>query len=159
MQVQTIDDGMEIGLGLVALVATVMGTLAVISRYFFALPISFSDEIVTYLVVWGLLIGVGVGERQNIHIRATIIVERLSPRVQLWLARTTLVLTLVFGLIMIWFGGLITWQRYSLHEVSPTILQFPQWIARACIPVGFLLVACAAVAHFRRPTEAKTEAV
>lgn len=156
---RAIDDAALIALGLVALVATVMGTLAVISRYFLSLPISFSDEVVTYLVVWGMLVGVGIAERENIHIRATIITDRLSPRVQLWLARATLVLTVAFAAVMIGYGGTITWQRWSLHEVSPTILQFPQWVARLCIPVGFALVALAALAHLKRPAEARTEAL
>lgn len=159
MQRRAIDDWPLLALGLVAFVATLMGTLAVVSRYFFALPISFSDEIVTYLVVWSMLMAIGVGERENIHIRATIITERLGRRAQLWLARVTLVLTVAFGLVMVWYGGTITWQRYVLHEVSPTILQFPQWVARISIPLGFLLVALAAIGHLKRPPEAKTEAV
>lgn len=159
MKQRTIDDWGLLGLGLVALVATVLGTLAVVSRYMFSLPISFSDEVVTYLVVWGMLVAVGLGERENIHIRATVITERLAPRTQLWLARAGLVLTLAFAAVMIWYGGQITWQRYVLKEVSPTLLQFPQWVARLCIPVGFALVALAAVLHLKRPVEAKTEAV
>lgn len=154
---RSIDDWALLGLGLVALAATVLGTLAVVSRYMFSLPISFSDEVVTYLVVWSLLVAVGVGERENIHIRATVLTERLGPRGQLWLDRATLVLTLGFAAVMIWYGGQITWQRYALNEVSPTILQFPQWVARLCVPIGFLLVAFAAVRRLRRPTEARTE--
>lgn len=159
MQRRTIDDWALLALGLVALIATVMGTLAVITRYFFSLPISFSDEVVTYLVVWSLLIAVGVAERENVHIRATVVTERLGPRTQLWLSRGDLILAIAFAAVMIWYGGLVTWQRYVLHEVSPTILQFPQWVARICVPLGFLLVAYAAVRHLKRPTAAKTEAV
>ena len=154
-----IADWSLLALGLVALAATALGTLAVVSRYIFSLPISFSDEVVTYLVVWSLLVAVGVGERGNIHIRATVITERLGPRTQLWLDRATLVLTIAFAAVMIGYGSQIAWQRLVLNEVSPTILQFPQWVARLCVPVGFLLVALAAVRRLRKPTEAKTEAV
>ena len=159
MKHKTIEDWCLLALGLVALIATVLGTLAVITRYMFSLSISFSDEIVTYLVVWSMLIAVGLGERENIHIRATIIIERLGPRTQLWLTRGTLVLTVAFAFVMIWYGGLITWQRHTLGEVSPTLLQFPQWVARLCIPVGFLFVAIAALANLKQPPEAKTETV
>jgi len=159
MSRRTIDDWALLALGLVALVATALGTLAVVTRYLFSLPISFSDEVVTYLIVWSMLIAVGVGERENTHIRATIITERLSPNAQLWLDRATLVLTIAFALVMIGYGGLITWQRHLLNEVSPTLLQFPQWIARACVPAGFLLVAYAALRRLRRPTQARTESV
>lgn len=159
MQRQTIEDRALLMLGLVALIATAMGTLAVVSRYLFSLPISFSDEVVTYLVVWSLLIGVGVGEWQNVHIRATIVVERLGPRTQLWLTRATLVLTVAFAAVMIAYGGLITLQRWHLNEVSATTLQFPQWVARVSIPVGFLLVGVAALLRFKRPSVAKTESL
>lgn len=159
MQRPAIEDRALIVLGLVALVATVMGTLAVVSRYLFSLPISFSDEVVTYLVVWSLLIGVGIGEWQNVHIRATIVVERLGPRTQLWLARATLLLTVAFAAVMVGYGGLITWQRWQLNEVSATTLQFPQWVARLCIPVGFLLAGLAALLQLKRPADAKTESL
>ena len=159
MKRRTIDDWALLALGLVALAATVLSTLAVISRYFFSLPISFSDEVVTYLVVWSLLIGVGIGERENVHIRATIVLEHLGPRTQLWLTRATLALTLAFALVMVWYGSLITWQRFALHEVSATILQFPQWLVRISVPVGFALVAFAVLRQIKRPTPPKTEAL
>jgi TRAP-type C4-dicarboxylate transport system permease small subunit len=138
-------------LGAVGLAATVLGTLAVVSRYLLSLPISFSDEVVTYLVVWALLIGVGLGERENSHIRATIVLEMLGPRAQRWCEFTTLLLTMSFALVMIWCGGLITYQRLALGEVSATVMQFPQWIARASILVGFTLALFATLSRLRKP--------
>lgn len=159
MKRRSFDDWALLALGLAALVATVLGTLAVVSRYVFSVSFGFSDELITYVVVWSLLIGVGLGERDNVHLRATIVIDRLSPRTQRWLARLTLLLTAVFGLVLVWYGGMITWQRYTLNEVSATILQFPQWMARISVPLGFAMVTWSALCHLRRPLEIKTEAL
>ena len=139
-----------LALGAVGLAATVLGTLAVVSRYAFSLPISVSDEVVTYLIVWALLLGVGLGECEDTHIRATILIDKLGPPGQLWANRLTLLLTLVFAAMLAWYGGQIAYQRLALGEVSATMLQFPQWIARASIPVGFAIVFLAATARLRR---------
>ncbi|NDG43021.1 MAG: TRAP transporter small permease [Betaproteobacteria bacterium] len=158
MSKRSISDIGVLTLGAVGLAATTLGTLAVVSRYTLSLPISFSDEVVTYLVVWALLIGVGLGERENTHIRATIVLEMLGPRAQRWCEFATLLLTVSFALVMIWCGGLITYQRLALGEVSATILQFPQWIARASILVGFALALVATLSRLRRPA-ARVEAI
>lgn len=147
-----------LALGAVGLAATVLGTLAVVSRYAFSLPISFSDEVVTYLIVWALLLGIGLGEREDTHIRATILLDKLGPRGQRWANRLTLLLTLGFAAVLVWFGTQIAYQRLQLGEVSATTLQFPQWVARACIPVGFAMAFLAAAARFRRREVAPGEA-
>ena len=158
MSRRSISDIGILALGAVGLAATALGTLAVVSRYTLSLPISFSDEVVTYQVVWALLIGVGLGERENTHIRATIVLEMLGPRAQRWCEFATLLLTVSFALVMIWCGGLITYQRLALGEVSATVLQFPQWIARASILVGFALALFATLSRLRRPA-ARVEAI
>lgn len=137
-------------LGAMALVTTLIGVVAVMTRYAFTMAISFSDELITYLIVWATLIAFGLGEFSNEHLRATVLVERLSPRWQSALSWLSLVLTLLFAAMLVYYGIEIAWQRHLLNEVSPTALQFPQWIARAAVPVGFGIACIALVARILR---------
>src|SRR5690606_7345002 len=54
-------------LGAMALVTTLIGVVAVMTRYAFTMAISFSDELITYLIVWATLIAFGLGEFSNEH--------------------------------------------------------------------------------------------
>ena len=111
---------------------------------------SFSDEVVTYLIVWGTLIAFGVAEFSNEHLRATVLVERLSPSWQAALSWLSFVLALLFAALVVFFGIEVAWQRHVFNEVSPTALQFPQWIARAAVPVGFAIACIALLTRVRR---------
>lgn len=137
-------------LGAIAFAATVLGVLAVVSRYGFSVAFSFSDEVVTYLIVWGTLIAFGVAEFSNEHLRATVLVERLSPSWQAALSWLSFVLALLFAALVVFFGIEVAWQRHVFNEVSPTALQFPQWIARAAVPVGFAIACIALLTRVRR---------
>lgn len=131
-------------LGIVGFAAALLGIAAVVSRYLFALPLSFSDEIVTYLIVWGFLLGVGLAEADESHIRATILLDLVSPTWRRLMVALSLVLGIGFALLVAWYGMQVVQQRHMLGEVSATVLRFPQWVARLCIPVGFGIVVIAA---------------
>jgi len=150
MNSQNLRDKGTILLGAVAMAATLLGVVAVVSRYVFTYTISFSDEIVTYLIVWGTLIAFGLGEFLNEHLRATVLLERLSPGWQMALSRLTLTLGLLFGALLVYFGVEIAWQRYLFNEVSATVLQFPQWIVRAAVPMGFIIACLGLLARCKR---------
>ena len=137
-------------LGAIAMAATVLGVLAVLARYALETTFSFSDEVVTYLIVWGTLIAFGVGEFGNEHLRATVLLERLSPRWQAALSWVTWLLTLLFAVALVIFGTEVAWQRHVFNEVSPTVLQFPQWLARAAVPAGFLIAIAALLSRIKR---------
>lgn len=132
-------------LGAVGIVATMLGTAAVISRYVVSLPLSFSDEVVTYLIVWAFLIGIGLGEAQKAHIRATILLDAMKPNWQRITNIFSLAVGIGFAIVIVWYGAMIVQQRFMLGEVSATVLRFPQWVARLCIPFGFGLVVLAAI--------------
>ncbi|MBO9356123.1 TRAP transporter small permease subunit [Bordetella petrii] len=136
-------------LGAIALAATVLGVLSVLSRYLLATTFSFSDEIVTYLIVWGTLIAFGIGEFSNEHLRATVLLERLSPRWQTALGWVSFGATLLFAVLLVAYGVEIAWQRHLFNEVSPTVLRFPQWIARAAVPAGFLIAIVALLSRIK----------
>lgn len=149
MQSSHIRDKGLILLGAVAMAATALGVLAVFSRYAFSLTFGFSDEVVTYLIVWGTLIAFGMGEFLDEHLRATILVDKLSPRARRALARLCALLGLAFAGLLAWFGIEVAWQRHLFNEVSPTVLQFPQWIARASVPAGFAIAFAALLLRAR----------
>lgn len=137
-------------LGAIALVATLLGVVAVTSRYAFSMAFSFTDEVITYLIVWAMLIAYGVGEFSNEHLRATVLVERLSPTWQKAMSWTSTILTLLFAVMIVYFGCEVAWQRYLFNEVSPTSLRFPQWFARASVPLGFGIACIALLSRIRR---------
>jgi len=137
-------------LGAVALVTTLIGVLAVVSRYAFTTTFSFSDEVITYLIVWATLVAFGLGEFSNEHLRATVLLERLPAAWQAALSRLSLVLTLLFAGSLVVFGVDVAWQRHVFNEVSPTALQFPQWVARAAVPAGFAIACVALLARVGR---------
>ncbi|MCD0504070.1 TRAP transporter small permease [Bordetella petrii] len=137
-------------LGAVALASTLIGVLAVVSRYAFTMAFSFSDEVITYLIVWATLIAFGLGEFWNEHLRATVLLERLPPAWQAALSKVTLALALAFAGVLVYFGVDVAWQRYLLNELSPTALRFPQWIARMAVPAGFAIACIALLVRARR---------
>lgn len=145
MRERKLVDGGLLVLGAIGSVATLLGIVAVVSRYVIDLPLSFSDEVVTYLIVWAFLLGVGLGEAENSHIRATILLDAVRPSWRRVMVTISILTTIGFALLIVWYGTVIVHQRFLLGEVSPTMLRFPQWIARLCIPIGFALVLIAAL--------------
>ncbi|NYT24369.1 TRAP transporter small permease [Alcaligenaceae bacterium] len=138
--IKKINDLAVIALGVVALAATILGAAAVFARYVLSASVTASDEIVTYLIVWGMLISFGVAELSNQHLRATILLDKMSAAHQGRLLLFSRILGILFAAALVYFGVEVAWQRYLFNEVSPTLLQFPQWVSRAAVPVGFLFV-------------------
>lgn len=127
-------------LGFVGLIATILGSYNVGGRYFFNSSSASAEEVIIYLIIFCYLIGIGLGEFNNSHIRATVLTDLLSHRNRKICSFISSGATLLFAILMIWYGAEIALQRYSIGEVSATSLMFPQWIVRLSIPIGFFMV-------------------
>ena len=101
----------------------------------------------------GVTFALGCAYLQDKHVRIDILREHLSPRTRLWIERILLLAIMIpFALVIIWFGGRMTWLSYVQGEGSRAALGLPyRWIVKATLPVGGILLFLACVCRLLRP--------
>lgn len=124
----------------------VLGTLAVVSfeviaRYIFNHPTQSSLEITEYFLVAMGFLPMAMIHRAKGHVSVEIITMILSPRLQALCRSAALVITLLFALIVSWYGFELTYHAQRTGTASSSLLAFPMWIAYSTIPLGFLALA------------------
>ena len=126
--------------GLVILGATVivaLVTIEVILRYIFSHSLIFTEELCRYLMVWIVFLGSALAIRDGSHIRISILVNRLSPRLQQHMRLAAYCLTLIF-LLVITIEGLKILPR-QLYQMCITI-DISLFYFYLAIPVGSILM-------------------
>lgn len=88
-----------------------------------------AEEIIIYLIISCYVIGIGLGEFGNSHIRATVVTDLLGHRTRQVASFISAGSTLLFAGLMIWYGIEVAIQRYDIGEVSATSLKFPSGLS------------------------------
>ena len=119
--------------------ALLMALYNVLSRWLFPQWIFDGfQEIQIYVTVWAFMLCIGSITLQDRHIKAEFIYDRLHSGLKLIVSSLINALGLVFGIILVYVGYMITWDAWSFNEVSSTILRFPIWVYDASIVIGGL---------------------
>jgi len=127
--------------GLLGAIAMVVGLVQVVGRYFFpAYAISWAEEVIVYLVVWGVMIIASQLVRTDGHVRPDLVLRMARPGGQRWMEIFNCVVALVFCIGMVWYGVNIAFSSFELDERSASDLGFPMWIYYTALPVGGLLM-------------------
>src|ERR1700761_7997956 len=127
--------------GLLGLIALVVGLLQVIGRYIDpANAISYAEEVIVYLIIWAIMIVSSQLVRRDGHVRPDLVLRLLPPR---WLRIMEIfncLIAIVFCAALVWYGYLIVDTSLLINETSSTDLQFPMWIYYLALPVGSALM-------------------
>ncbi len=130
----------------------VVVSLQVFCRFVLEVPLIWSEETARYLFVWGAFLAAAVAIGRRDHFTISILVGSLSTRGQRRLDLLSLVLVIVFCLLLIWFGSVMSWR--FLHINSP-IVPVSQGLVYAAIPLcglyGVLHLTVRLVSVLRRP--------
>jgi C4-dicarboxylate transporter DctQ subunit len=127
--------------GILGALAMTVGLVQVLGRYFFpALAISWAEEVIVYLIVWGVMIASSQLVRTDGHVRPDLILRLLPPAAQRWLEAFNCLVALAFCGGMVWYGWQIVDTSLLLEETSSSGLQFPMWIYYASLPAGGALM-------------------
>lgn len=127
--------------GLLGALAMVVGVVQVVGRYFFpAYAISWAEEVIVYLVVWGVMIISSQLVRTDGHVRPDLVLRLVGTTGQRWLESFNCIVALIFCVGMVWYGSNIVISSYGLDEHSSTDFSFPMWIYYLALPVGGLLM-------------------
>src|ERR1700761_5803007 len=137
--------------GLLGLIALVVGLLQVIGRYIDpANAISYAEEVIVYLIIWAIMIVSSQLVRRDGHVRPDLVLRLLPPR---WLRIMEIfncLIAIVFCGALVWYGYQIVDTSLLISETSSTDLQFPMWIYYLALPVGSALMLVRSVMRLAR---------
>ena len=127
--------------GLLGLLALVIGLLQVIGRYFDpAQAISYAEEVIVYLIIWAIMIVSSQLVKRDGHVRPDLVLRLLPPRYLRIVEIFNCLVAIVFCGALIWYGWEIVDTSLLIDETSSTDLQFPMWIYYLALPVGGALM-------------------
>ena len=126
--------------GLTVLMGVVV-CYAVVARYILNHPVGWSEEVSTYLMIWGAFLGAAYTMQADGHIGVDIICRKLSPRAQYWLNLAKHLVGMAFLLLLAVKGYQDCALSYQLNQVSISELAVPMYIPQMSLPIGAALLA------------------
>jgi tripartite ATP-independent transporter DctM subunit len=128
----------------------------VIARYVFDAPLTWSDELASVLFLWLAMLGAVIALRRSEHMRLTTVVNRLPPRVRVWV-------NLFARLVVIAFVLEIVWPAYeyfdSQWDIRTPALEIRDGLRVAAIGIVALMMLPIAALQVVRDTAAKRVAL
>ena len=126
------------------LIATYTAMLIIASaqiffRYVVNFSISWSQDLLTYMLIWSVFIGISLTVKKRRHIKVELAFALLSEKVQFYMK-------LFSNFIFMLFCGIFSY--YSLIKIYKLIFVNPQisestglsmWMIQIAIPIGFVL--------------------
>ena len=113
-------------------------------RYVLNASLIWSEELVRYGLLWGVMIGAALASDRNAHIALDPLRRVAPPRVRLALLWTSGALILVFCAVAGWYG----WEyAYRLRTMSSPAIRLPMIWVYLSIPVGSGLIAIFTLVH------------
>lgn len=70
------------------------------------------------------------------HIRVTVVLQNVGPRVKAWLVYWGLAVGLLISLYLAWFACRLVWLSHTYHDVAPTGDATPMWIPQLSMALG-----------------------
>jgi C4-dicarboxylate transporter DctQ subunit len=120
----------------------------VVARYLFGHAIFWAEEVLVFVAIWGVFIGMAAAAYEGAHLNMDLFSSRISGRAKLAL-NAAIVATLLaccgFMLVQSWKVVSLFYQS-GVVSVSAGV---PKWIPHAALPVGFALTVVAVLLRVR----------
>jgi TRAP-type mannitol/chloroaromatic compound transport system permease small subunit len=125
--------------GILILAMGFLSTYAVVRRYIFHNPDSYSYELSTILLTICVVMAVSSLQRAKRHLRVDFVANYFSPVIQtVFIDIIGPIIALTYVSIVTWQSWLVTLYSYQVHETSQSVWQEPYWPTKLVIPVCML---------------------
>lgn len=136
-----IDDKLEEVLITLLLIGIVVFMSAqVISRYVFRSPLSWTDELTRFLLVWSAFLSVSYCVKKRISIKITQFQNMLPEKLLPWVKLLRHTIVFIFCIMMLPYCVTYLQQAVSSGATSPALL-LPMYFIQSAPLVGFILLA------------------
>ena len=134
--------------GVLVLAAVAINIANVVGRYVFDAPVSWAEEVMSYIIIWGVFIAVAAMTYQGNHLRMDLLVRHARGRSRARLGALTVVL-IVFCSLFVMIQSFQIVQLYAATWETSMGARIPLVYAHAALLVGFFLMALAAIVRAR----------
>jgi len=114
--------------------------LEVILRYIFNSPTIWVEEMSRFLQIWATYLALTFSFHHNNLIRITFVYDRLNENAKKILDIISFVTIIIFSLIVVYYGWLITADSFKLGRTSATMIAIPKVLTEISIPLCFGLL-------------------
>ncbi|MBU8881345.1 TRAP transporter small permease [Bacillus sp. FJAT-29790] len=131
--------GIKFLLGTILALALIILTWQIISRAVFNAPLSWSSELLRYLLVWTTFIGAGLAIRYQKLIRLEFLFSlfKFPPKIEKGIRGLAAVITMVFCVIILMYSVQIL---EIVHMQKSAAMHLPMSIPYLAIPLGSLIM-------------------
>lgn len=135
-------------MGVVMLAGVAICFSNVVARYLFGYALFWAEEVMVFLMIWGVFLGVAAAAYERSHLNMDLFSNTFRGRA-VYALNAALVAVLLAACI---FMVVQSWQVVTLfyqggaRSVSAGV---PKWIAHSALPVGFALMALAVLVRIR----------
>ena len=131
----------------------------VISRYVFASPSSWTEEVARFLMIWVGLLGAAYAFRTRVHLGLDILPQKLTGRSAQILRLFTMMVVVLFSVtVLIIGGGRLVAMTWELRQYS-AVLGLPIAFVYSVIPLAGMLICVYAIAGGIDERVAQTESL
>lgn len=123
---------------LVVLVCIMMavGGMQVFWRYVLKNSLYWSEEVMRYLNIWTIFLGISIGIPRNVHVAIDAIIRSLKGGVRFGVTIIVYIFSLAFFAMLLAVG--IQFTMYNMGQLSPA-MRLPMSMIYAALPVGGFL--------------------
>jgi len=112
----------------------------------------FSVEMSEYFLVFICFTSIAYVLKEDRHVKVTIFVEKLSPRLRLVMNVVTSLLSFIFCVIVTREAVGVMLLNYKRGFLSSSLVNFPMWIPYSIITFGFFFLALQYIVNIRELT-------
>ena len=131
-------------LGLMMLIGVAINIANVIGRYLFNAPLFWAEEVLVYMMIWAVFIGLPAIVVDNAHLRMDLFYNLMGPRLKRAVDGLMTLLALACG----GFGVFYSWQVVTLlaaNRQTSVASNVPMALVHAGLLIGFALMLLALV--------------
>ncbi len=111
---------------------------SVVRRYVFNNPVSWSEDVTNFLMVWMVLLCAPAGLRTGAHVSIDALVKHVSPTARRIIRILGIVTVGYVSTMIVWHGTLFSIQ--GMRRIVPSLEWLPFGFAYLALPVGYGLM-------------------
>jgi C4-dicarboxylate transporter DctQ subunit len=110
----------------------------VLMRYMFNSPKAWVEEVSSYCIVWGALLGISIALRNNHHIQVDMLYDKMPPKMKRIMDMFANLVSIFFCIFYTYYGVLLVLKRSTSGMVSLDV-GIPMWIVYLILPISGIL--------------------